>query len=358
MSTKLGIIGTGNMAHLQAKDFAAIEGVELESCYDVIGERARAFAELHACRSVARDVHELIEHCDAVSVITPDAFHHEAALLVLAARKHLLCEKPLTVTLEQAREVARAYQRVRRDGVVGMINFRYRRSAALQRAIGMVEAGEIGEVRLAQGAYWQGWVAAPIWGHWSEERWLWRLQSAAGSGGVLGDIGCHVLDWATAVAGDPRRVRCWLSTFPKIDRDGQARTEYDGKPLDANDTAVIELELESGATMVLQASRWASGIRESRTLQVHGTKGGLRLTLNRPGDRSLEYSVGDGPSQARWETVELEETPNVPERFISAIQTGAFEQPDLLRGAQIQALLHACVLSAETGTWQTVPAWE
>jgi predicted dehydrogenase len=365
MTIKLGIIGTGGMAGEQAKHFKKIPGVELASCFDVVDGRAAAFAEKHGVARGAGSLEELLAEVDAVTVVTPDRAHHQNAIEVLAARKHLLCEKPLTITLKESREVVAAYKKARKKGVIGMVNFSYRRSAALQKAIEIVSAGGLGEVRLAHGFYLQSWLAAPIWGHWTEERWLWRIQKAAGSEGVLGDVGCHLLDMATSVTGDVKRIRCWLSTFPKIGEDGKAYRKWQGKKLDANDTAVIELELASGGVGVLQTSRWAAGHNNHLRLEVHGTRGALRFDLESKeskdfGYERLERCQGEGlvARDPLWQAEELAQTPSNYQRFITAIERGEVDQPDILRGAQVQAYQDACLRSAESGKWEKVKRWE
>lgn len=356
MAIRLGILGTGGMANFQAENFAKIKGVTLAACFDLVADRAQAFAEKHGVKRVVPDVDALLDAVDAVTIVTPDRFHQEGALAVLAAGKHLLCEKPLTVTLAEARAVARAYRKARAAGVIGMVNFSYRRSAALQRAIALAAAGELGELRHAHGFYLQSWLAAPVWGHWTNEGWLWRLQTKAGSGGVLGDIGCHLLDMATSVTGEVKKIRCWLGTFPKIDTDGKATTKYKGRTLDANDTAVIELLLAGGGSLVLHTTRWATGHTNHLRLEAHGTRGGLMFDLDRAYDK-LDVCLGGDPVKAQWKTLDLKPTPSNYERFVKAIKTGTPDQPDLLRGAQIQAYLDACERSARSGKWESVRGW-
>src|SRR5258708_33609832 len=118
---RIGIIGTGGMANTHAEQFKQIPGVELTSCLDVIPGRADAFAERQHVRYVAKDLGQLLDQVDAVSVVTPDRFHAAASLAALHAGKHLLCEKPLTTTLAEARAVARAARAAK--GSVAMVNF-------------------------------------------------------------------------------------------------------------------------------------------------------------------------------------------------------------------------------------------
>ena len=148
-----------------------------------------------------------------------------------------------------------------------------------QHAMTLVRTGQLGELRHLHSYYLQGWLAANTWGN--KENLLWRLQTAAGSGGVLGDLGCHILDLTTAVGGEVARIRCDLRTFPKITADGQTVTAWQGKPLDANDTANIELEFTNGAIGLVHTTRWATGHSNSLRLEAHGTTGALMFDLDR-----------------------------------------------------------------------------
>jgi predicted dehydrogenase len=303
---------------------------------------------------VAENLEQLYEQVDAVALVTPDRAHSAGVLTTLAARKHLLTEKPLTVTLAEAKQIVKAARSAQKQGVVGLVNFSYRRAAALQEAIALAQSGRLGALRHAHGFYLQSWIAAPIWGHWTNETWLWRMQKSAGSAGVLGDIGCHLLDLATAVTGGVSELRCTLGCFPKIDAGGRERTSFGGKKLDANDSALIELKLAGGGLGVLQTSRWATGHANHLRLEVHGTEGALRFDLDRSYEE-LELCLGADKNRARWKTKKLRPAPSMWQRFVHAIRSGDAEHPDLFRGAEIQAMLDACERSAASGAWVRVP---
>ncbi|HEX3777601.1 MAG TPA: Gfo/Idh/MocA family oxidoreductase [Polyangiaceae bacterium] len=352
-SIKVGIVGTGGMANAHADNFKKIPGVELRACLDIVPGRAAAFADKHGISVVANQLDDLFSEVDAVALVTPDRAHHAGVLATLRAGKHLLAEKPLTVSLAEARDVAQEAKKAHQRGQVGLVNFSYRRSAALQKAIALARAGKLGEIRHAHGFYLQSWIATPIWGHWSNEGWLWRMQTAAGSAGVLGDIGCHLLDLATAVTGEVSEARCSLSTFPKLDPDGAAHTSWNGVALDANDSAIIELRFRAGGVGVLHTSRWATGHANHLRLEVHGTLGALRFDLDRSYDE-LELCLGKDRNKAIWQTKKQKPAPSMWQRFVRAIKRGEPEQPDLLRGAEIQAYLDACERSALSGKWEQV----
>lgn len=355
---KLGIVGTGGMANGHARSFKEIKGVELTACHDVLPERAAAFAQKWTIPHVAASLDELLERVDAVTVVTPDRHHAAPSLAALRAGKHLMCEKPLTVTLAEARQVARAAADAhRRLGIQHLINFSYRNSSAFQEALKLVQRGVLGEIRHVHSHYLQSWLSAAVWGGWTSEAMLWRLQTAKGSGGVLGDLGCHILDFTTAIAGELKAVRCTFATFPKEDTKGRKVTAWKGVPLDANDTAMMELHFANGAIGQCHTSRWATGHANTVALAVHGTEGALRINLDEGYDK-LNLCLGKDRHATKWETRLIKPTPNNYQRLIKAIRNGKPEQADLLRGAQIQAYLHACERSAATaGKTMPIPAW-
>ena len=354
---KLGIVGTGGMANHHADQFKKMAGVELCSCLDVVPGRAEAFAKKHGVKHTAANIDQLLDQVDAVTVVTPDRFHAEPSLAVLKAGKHLLCEKPLCPTLVEARQVAAAAKKAARKGTIQMINFSYRASAALQHAMGLVRTGKLGALRHVHSFYLQSWLTSDVWSSWTKEGFLWRLQTAAGSGGVLGDLGCHILDMTTAVAGDVTRIRCDLRTFPKVAPTGQIVTTWKGKKLDANDTALITIEFTNGAVGTVQTTRWATGHSNHLRLEAHGTAGALMFDLDRDYNK-IDTCLGSARHKVKWTTTALKPTPNNYTRFIRAIQTGKPDQPDIIRGAQVQAYLDACERSAKSGKWESVQSWK
>jgi len=350
---RIGIAGTGKMANAHAQSFKALRGASLAACYDVDAGRSREFAERHGVARAVASFEDLLEESDAVCIVTPDRFHAGLSIRALRAGKHVLCEKPLAVTLAEARPAAREARKAEARGLIHMVNFSYRRSAALEQAARLIRAGELGDLRHLHGHYLQTWLSAPVWGHWTEDAWLWRLKSAAGSLGVLGDVGCHILDLASAAAGRIVRIRCELRTFPKTAPDGRSVRRWNGGPLDANDTAVLELELEGGALGLLHTTRWATGHKNHLRLEVHGTKGALAFDLDRSYE-ALDVCLGSDRDKAEWKTRVARPAPSIYQRFVRAIRTGTPAEPDFHRGAEVQAYLDACERSAETRQWEKV----
>jgi predicted dehydrogenase len=188
-----------------------------------------------------------------------------------------------------------------------------------------------------EASYLQSWLTSTAWGDWqTSPAWLWRLSQKHGSLGVLGDIGVHIVDFATYPAGDVKSVNCRLKTFPKA--PGKRIGEY---TLDANDSAVMTLELKDGAIGTIHTSRWATGHANSLRLRIYGDKGGIEIDLDESWD-TLRICRGADINKAQWKTMKCGKTPHNYQRFITSIQTGNNDQPDFARGAAVQKVLDAC----------------
>jgi predicted dehydrogenase len=331
---KIGIIGTGGMAGSHAQRFQSIRGVKLQACCDISAERAEAFAKHYGIPKVYTDYHAMLdqEKLDGVSNVTPDALHAQVALAVLEHGVAILSEKPLASNLEDARKMADA---AKKAGVINMVNFSYRNSSALQKAAEVVKKGEIGEIKHVEASYLQSWLVSTGWGDWrTTPGFTWRLSTKHGSAGTLGDVGCHIYDFATLVCGDISEIECRLKTFDK-GIPGNKIGEY---TLDANDSFVSTVAFANGAIGTVHSTRWACGQLNSLRLRVFGDKGGLEIDLDTSYD---EYRICKGKDieSATWKTVKCKHTPNMYERFIRAIRTGVNDPSDFANGAKIQAYL-------------------
>ena len=174
---------------------------------------------------------------------------------------------------------------------------------------------------------------------------------------MLGDLGCHLLDLVTVVAGDLEAVDCACAAFPKIDKRGRPRTTLRGAKLDANDTTVIRLHFAGGVLGVCHATRWATGHTNSIDLSVYGTEDALRIDLDEGFDK-LYLCLGKNKDKARWTARTIRPTPSVYQRFIRSIQTGNRDQPDVVRGARVQSYLDACERSArQKGRSTRIRTW-
>lgn len=296
---RLLILGTGWMAQEHARRFSAIDGVDIVGAVDVDAARVGEFADGFNIPNRFTSLEEALEWggFDAVANVTPDRIHHPTTMALIAAGKPVLCEKPLAENFGKATEMADAAEAA---GLVNMVNLTYRNVAALQKARQMVQAGEIGTVRHVEASYLQSWLVSKFWGDWhTDPKWLWRLSRGHGSNGVLGDVGIHILDFASyGAALDIDHVFCRLRAFDKA--PGNRIGDYE---LDANDSFAMTLDFSNGAFGVVHASRWATGHLNELRLRIYGDKGGIEVVARRSRPASARMSRtpnGKSSTPARW----------------------------------------------------------
>lgn len=331
---RLLILGTGGMANTHAEAFAAIEGVELVAAVDLDPDRLEAFAARHSIPNTFSSLAEAITWggFDAATNVTPDRAHHPTTMMLLAAGKHVLCEKPLAESYEKADEMARAAEATT---LVSMVNLTYRNVPPLQAARAMVLSGQIGQVRHVEASYLQSWLVSKAWGDWTREsQWLWRLSTKHGSNGVLGDVGIHILDFASYGAGtDAAHVFARLKAFDKA--PGNRIGEYD---LDANDSAVMTVEFANGALGVIHASRWATGHLNELRLRIHGDQGAVEVVHTTEGSW-LRACLGADVETGTWVEIDAGTVATNYQRFADAVRTGISGEPSFRHAANLQKVL-------------------
>jgi predicted dehydrogenase len=340
---RLAIVGTGGIAGHHAKSFAAFPGCQIVAGCDVDPARAAAFCSSHAIPQSYSNLDLMLKECgiDAVVNATPDRFHAPISIRIIQAGKHVLCEKPLALNYAEALTMVKA---AADQGVINMVNFSFRNAPALHLAHRLISSGELGRIVHVDASYLQSWLISTQWGDWRTSPGMaWRLSTRHGSSGVLGDIGIHLVDFVSYAVGGVKTVNARLKTFTEI--KGETHGEY---ILDANDTALMQVEFENGALGTLHVTRLATGHLNTFQLLVCGTKGALRMNLDKGFDK-LELSTGEDVNPAKWKEVDCPKTPTIAERFIESIRTGVNDQPDFQRGAEAQKILDACFASYAAG---------
>ena len=340
---RLAIIGTGGMAHTHVRFFRAISGCTIVAAADIEAERVAAFCREHRIPTAFTSVAELLAKadCDAVSIVTPDAMHAPLALQCLRSGKHVLCEKPLAVNYADTRRMLAA---ARRAGGVHLVNFSYRNWPCLHAVADRVRRGDLGDLRHIEASYLQSWLMQDLWGAWrTSPGWLWRLSSRHGSKGVLGDIGVHIVDFATYPAGPITKVFAQLKAFRKTPRN-----RIGAYRLDANDSAMLNVEFANGALGTIHTTRWSGGHVNRLFLKISGTLGSVEIDSERS-TTSYRICTGRDLPKARWREVQAKPVPSLHQRFITAIRTGRAEQPDFARGSEVQKVLEACFKSDALG---------
>lgn len=339
---RLLVLGTGGMARQHAIGFGQIPGVQIVAGVD---PDETALADFCAAFAISKQFSSLGAALewgafDAVANVTPDNVHYPTTMACLGAGKHVFCEKPLATNSAHADEMTRAAA-----GLVAMVNLTYRNVAALQKAREMVAEGSLGAVKHVEASYLQSWLAQPSWGDWKTERqWLWRLSTAHGSQGVLGDVGIHILDFVSYATGsDIADISCRLQTFHKAEND-----QIEGYVLDANDSFAAHIGFANGAVGVVHASRFAAGHLNDLRLRVYGDLGGIEVT-NTGNLGSLRACIGNDLQNAIWRDIALSPVETNYQRFAHAFNAGQTHEPSFRRAADLQRILDLAMASDAAG---------
>ena len=223
---------------------------------------------------------------DAVSVAAANHLHREMAEGLLAAGKHVLCEKPLAASSADAQAMTAAAEA---SGLVAAVGYTYRRSPAISAVGQLLAAGELGEIIQFSGRYWEDYAldpGAPL---------TWRYQGGTGSG-ALADLGSHLVDIAeqlcgpvAAVSGAMVRTTVTERPVPAASTVGHGRAEVTGQagPVRNEDAAVFTARFGRGAVGTFSVSRVAHGQPDGLGFEVFGTAGSAAFDLHRMGEFSI-----------------------------------------------------------------------
>lgn len=252
---------------------ARASGADLLLAPDRIYDDAAAMAAGEAARE---------DRIDAVAIVTPNFAHYEPARAFLEAGFHVICDKPLTTSLEKARELA---DLAKAKGVVFAVTHNYTGYPLVREARALVRSGAIGAVRVVQVEYAQDWLATRIEEE-GQKQAAWRTDpSKSGPAGAVGDIGSHAFNLAEFVTGEKvARLAAELTTFAP------------GRRLD--DDAHMLLRFESGARGSLWCSQVAVGEENALTLRVYGETGALAWGQENP-NVLVHTPIGEPPRLIR-----------------------------------------------------------
>ena len=279
---RLGMVGGGPGAFIGAVHRIA---ARLDDRYELVAaalssdpEKSLAGAkELNIPRAygsfqeMAATEAKLPDGIEVVSIVTPNHMHHAPAKAFLEVGIDVICDKPLTTSLEDALDLANT---VRRTGLVFGLTHNYTGHPLIRQAREMVAAGELGPIRLVQVEYVQDWLSTPL-EKTGQKQAEWRTDPArSGPGGSLGDIGTHAYNLACFVTGlNCERVAADVSTF------------VPGRRLD--DNVHMLLRFAGGAKGSLWATQVAPGNENNLRLRVYGEKAGLEWHQENPNELSF-----------------------------------------------------------------------
>ncbi|HXS97134.1 MAG TPA: Gfo/Idh/MocA family oxidoreductase [Candidatus Limnocylindrales bacterium] len=284
---KTAVFGTGFVGRVHLEGIRRLGNVEVYGVAASSAERARQLAdELHVER-VEADYRKLLEDpaLDAVHICTPNALHLPMATDAMQAGKHVLCEKPLTTSVENARKMVEMARETKRRNCT-FHNLRY--YPMVQQMRRMREAGELGDILVAQGTYSQDWLLY-------DTDWNWRLDPKEnGPSRTLADIGSHWCDMAEHVTGLRIASLCAdLQTFHKKRKRPKGSIEtFAGKTMRPEDYTEVDIDTEDFGAVVFRmgertrgsftASQVSAGRKNRLSIEIYGTEGGVAWDQERP----------------------------------------------------------------------------
>ncbi|NOZ31978.1 MAG: Gfo/Idh/MocA family oxidoreductase [Alphaproteobacteria bacterium] len=288
-SIGIGLIGTGFMGKCHALAYGAVKAVfgdvpapRLEVLCDTPLEHAETMASQFGFGRATDDWRALIADpaVDLVSITTPNRMHREMAMAALAAGKHVHCEKPMALTLDEAFEMAAAAGNAPGRTMVG---YNYIRNPAFIHAQKLVTEGAIGRLTHFRGQVDEDYQADP------DLEWTWRATRADAGLGALGDMGCHLVSVAMGLAGPIDSLIADIQTIyeTRPEPGGQS-----SKPVENEDVASALVRFTSGIQGILTTSRSAWGRKCFLAFEIHGDKGMIRIDFERMNELMLYQNTG------------------------------------------------------------------
>jgi len=335
----------------------------------------KAAAERFGWQEFSTDWREVIKRddIDIVDICTPNFTHKEMAIAAAEAGKHIICEKPLANTLQDAREMLDA---VKRAGVKHTVMFNYRRCPAVMLAKRLISEDKIGQIYHFRGVYLQDWIVDPTF------PLVWRLDKKLAGSGALGDIGAHVIDLARFLVGEIVEVVGLSETFIKkrplaVATDGGLGASGGSQmgEVTVDDATVFLARFENGAIGTFEATRFAPGRKNYNSFEINGSKGSLAFNFEDM-NRLKFYSREDEPHAQGFRDILVTE-PDVHDYisawwppghiigyehpfvhqvydFLNAIVDDAKPWPNFEDGVKCQQVLEAVIKSCEEKRWVRV----
>jgi len=312
-------------------------------------ETAQAAQQTLGFEVTTADWRKLIARSDIqiIHVCTPNKFHKEQVLAALAAGKHVYCDKPLCMNRAEAEEIAAALPQAKVTHQMALHN---RFFPATLRAKQLIKEDLVGEILALRAAYLHSGSADPA------APLKWKLDPALAGGGVLFDLGSHVLDLAQHLLGPLQVVDCVTHiAYPQRPLPGQPNRSA---PVTAEDAVFLTVRTQNGAPGHIEASKIATGAVDELRLEIHGSRGALRFNLMQP--NFLWYYDQTRPaSQRGWQALETVQAYPPPavfpppkmavgwlrghlaclHNFLSAVAEGRPADPGLEVGVQLQYLM-------------------
>jgi len=367
------------MGRIHAENLRRLGTVEVTAIAGSSRERARQFGKSIGINRTTGNYQELLEDSsiDAVHVLTPNVLHYPICRAALESGKHVLCEKPFTISVDEARELVDLGAKT---GLANCIQHNLRYYPVVQQIRRMIEAGDLGDILIVQGTYSQDWLLY-------DTDWNWRVEAADnGALRAMGDIGSHWMDLIQHVTGLPITELCAdLATFHPTRRKPKGSVEtfaakqltgsqYDDVPIDTEDFGSVLLRLGDRARGAFTVSQMSAGRKNMFTIDIYGSKAGVAWNQERPdelwiGQRNIPNQIiVKDPALLYPQAAAYADLPGghsegyddthkqVFKRFYARLAdpSAPVEYPTFLDGLQGMRLLEKVAESAKSRAWVTV----
>jgi len=379
---KTAVFGSGFMGRVHMEAIRRLGDVEVVAVATSKGGGGHKLAAQFSVDRVETDYRKILDDpsIEAVHICTPNAQHFPVAQEALAAGKHVVCEKPLATTVEEARVlVAGAAKAERRN----CLNHNLRNYPAVQQMRQLREAGELGEILVVQGTYSQDWLLY-------DTDYNWRVETGEGGASrCMADIGSHFFDMAEHVTGGRVTSLCAdLNTFHKTRKrpKGIVETfagklanpdEYDEVAISTEDYGGVIFRMGNGARGAMTASQVSAGRKNRLSIEIYGSKSSVAWDQEKPdelwmGNRNSNNQIlikdpslllpgartyadlPGGHSEGYDDTFK-----QMFRRFYGSLDSeGAVDYPQFRDGLRQLTILQAELDSAKTRAWVDVPAPE
>ena len=279
---RIAIIGTGGIANAHMNAYKQMEDVEIVGGADIIPGKARAFFDRHGLPEAKDfdDTETMLEALkpDAVSVCTYNSTHAVCAIAALRAGCHVLLEKPMTVTLEDAQEIRRVEKET---GKIVTIGFQPRYDGRMKKIKEIIQSGKLGKIYYIQtgGGRRRGIPGSTF------------IEKDLAGVGALADIGCYALDMVLNAIGYPKPLTVSASAYDYFGKNPKYTPEADAKRFSVDDFSAAFIRLEGGITLDFRMS-WAMHMNTTGATIILGTDAGLRIEPANP--ESLWGGAWDG----------------------------------------------------------------
>lgn len=385
---RVGLIGTQFMGKAHSNAWSQVNHffdtpvkAKLAAICGRNAERAKAVADNWGWESVETDWKQLIarKDIDLIDVCTPNNSHAEIVLAALKAGKHVACEKPLCMNMDEAKKIVAAAKAAKNQ--LTTVWYNYRRVPALSLARKLVEEGRLGKIFHVRAVYLQSWIIDPNFPA------IWRLNSDVAGTGSHGDLNAHVIDAARFITGEEiTEVVAHMETFVKERPTGAmigglsaATNKKGGKvemaKINVDDAVVMLARLSGGGVGTFEATRFAQGEKNGSKIEINGEKGAIKfafedmnwlefydasLNAREQGWIKISATTGEHPyAGAYWPAghiIGYEHTfINQASDILKVIGDGDYKkmQPDFENAAKTQAVLAAASESAVKHKWIT-----